>query len=156
GDYQHRLVIDLHPLVERDPLVALLEQAGGDGSAGSEDPLVALLRERDPDSARRPADSPAPSVAETLAQAAERPADHAPRAIQGKRPTQSAGQSPRQRPLRLATIAIDPGHGGEDPGAVGRRGTREKDVVLAIAQELRALVAAEPGMRAFMTREGDF
>src|SRR5690606_36833388 len=106
--------------------------------------------------ARRPADSPAPSVAETLAQAAERPADHAPRATQGKRPTQSAGNSPRQRPLRLATIAIDPGHGGEDPGAVGRRGTREKDVVLAIAQELRALVAAEPGMRAFMTREGDF
>src|SRR5690606_2055057 len=43
-----------------------------------------------------------------------------------------------------------------DPGAIGKRGTREKDVVLAIAQELRALIAAEPGMRAFMTREGDF
>jgi len=151
GDYQHRLVIDLHPLVERDPLVVLLEQAGS-RAEGDEDPLVALLRERNPDSAPLPADTPGPTVAETLARSAEHPADHPPRASQGKRPT----QQPRERPLRLATIAIDPGHGGEDPGAIGRRGTREKDVVLAIAQELRALISAEPGMQAFMTRDGDF
>ncbi|MFA7505875.1 MAG: N-acetylmuramoyl-L-alanine amidase [Burkholderiaceae bacterium] len=155
GDYQHRLVIDLHPLVERDPLVALLEQATGKRPTGEEDPLVALLRERDPDAARLPADTPGPTVAETLARSAERPAEHAPRASQGKRPTQ-AGRPAPPYPLRLATIAIDPGHGGEDPGAIGRRGTREKDVVLAIAQELRALIAAEPGMQAFMTREGDY
>jgi N-acetylmuramoyl-L-alanine amidase len=156
GDYQHRLVIDLHPVVERDPLVALLEQTKDEPVRGNEeDPLVALLRERDPGHARGPADSPGPSVSETLAQSAERPADHAPRPMQGKRPARQSGE-PRDRPLRLATIAIDPGHGGEDPGAIGRRGTREKDVVLAIAQELRALIAAEPGMRAFMTRDGDY
>ena len=155
GDYQHRLVIDLHPVVERDPLVALLEQTKDESVRAEEDPLVALLRERDPDPARGPADTSGPGVAETLARSTERPADHAPRATQGKRPTPRPGQ-PRELPLRLATIAIDPGHGGEDPGAIGRRGTREKDVVLAIAQELRALIAAEPGMRAFMTRDGDY
>lgn len=54
-------------------------------------------------------------------------------------------------------IAIDPGHGGEDPGAIGRRyRTHEKDVVLAIARELEKRVAAAPGMRAVMTRDGDY
>jgi len=57
---------------------------------------------------------------------------------------------------RLVTVAIDAGHGGEDPGAIGRRGTLEKDVVLAIAAELRQLVRNQPGMRAYMTREGDY
>lgn len=57
---------------------------------------------------------------------------------------------------REIVIAIDPGHGGEDPGAIGRRGTREKDVTLAVAQRLRELVAREPGMRAVMIRDGDY
>src|SRR5262249_18488222 len=57
---------------------------------------------------------------------------------------------------RLATIVIDAGHGGEDPGARGRRGTREKDVTLMIAKRLKALVDAEPMMRAPLTRDGDF
>ncbi|HZM37124.1 MAG TPA: N-acetylmuramoyl-L-alanine amidase [Burkholderiales bacterium] len=57
---------------------------------------------------------------------------------------------------RLATIVIDPGHGGEDPGALGRRGTREKDVTLMIAKRLKALVDAEPNMRAVLTRDGDY
>jgi N-acetylmuramoyl-L-alanine amidase len=57
---------------------------------------------------------------------------------------------------RLATIVIDAGHGGEDPGARGRRGTREKDVTLMIAKRLKALVDAEPNMRALLTRDGDF
>ena len=58
--------------------------------------------------------------------------------------------------LRDLVIAIDAGHGGEDPGAIGRRGTREKTVVLAIARELAALVRKEPGMRPVMIREGDY
>ena len=67
----------------------------------------------------------------------------------------------RSRPVppavsRLITIAIDPGHGGEDPGAVGRYGTLEKDVVLAVAFRLRERIAAEPNMRAYMTRDSDF
>lgn len=54
-------------------------------------------------------------------------------------------------------IAIDAGHGGEDPGAIGRRyRTREKDVTLAIARELARLVAATPGMRPVLTRSGDY
>ena len=58
--------------------------------------------------------------------------------------------------LRDLVIAIDAGHGGDDPGAIGRRGTREKTVVLAIARELAALIRKEPGMRPVMIREGDY
>ncbi len=57
---------------------------------------------------------------------------------------------------RLATIVIDAGHGGEDPGAIGRRGTREKNVTLMIAKRLKALIDAEPNMRAVLTRDGDY
>ncbi len=57
---------------------------------------------------------------------------------------------------RLLTIAIDPGHGGEDPGAIGRRGTQEKDVTLSIARRLHRLIDAERDMRVLLTRDGDF
>ena len=57
---------------------------------------------------------------------------------------------------RVVTVVIDPGHGGEDPGAVGHGGTYEKTVTLEIGHRLRDLVAAEPQMRVAMTREGDF
>lgn len=57
---------------------------------------------------------------------------------------------------RLVTIMLDPGHGGEDPGAVGKRGTYEKNVTLAIARRLKARIDAEPNMRAVLTRDGDF
>jgi len=57
---------------------------------------------------------------------------------------------------RIATIVIDAGHGGEDPGAIGRRGSREKDITLTIAKRLKALVDAEPNMRALLTRDGDY
>lgn len=57
---------------------------------------------------------------------------------------------------RELVIAIDAGHGGEDPGAIGKRGTREKDVVLSVAGRLAAEIDREPGMRAFLTRDGDY
>ncbi|MEO5701881.1 MAG: N-acetylmuramoyl-L-alanine amidase [Casimicrobiaceae bacterium] len=57
---------------------------------------------------------------------------------------------------RQITVMLDPGHGGEDPGAVGKRGTCEKDVVLAIAQKLKRMVDATPGMRALLTRGDDY
>ncbi|MFA5529945.1 MAG: N-acetylmuramoyl-L-alanine amidase [Thiohalomonadaceae bacterium] len=60
------------------------------------------------------------------------------------------------RALRDIVIALDPGHGGEDPGALGPTGTREKDVVLAVARRLKALIEQEPGMRCYMTRDGDY
>lgn len=56
---------------------------------------------------------------------------------------------------RDIVIAIDPGHGGQDSGAIGKRGTKEKDVVLAIAKRLAKLVNDEPGMRAYLTRDRD-
>ncbi len=59
-------------------------------------------------------------------------------------------------PPRRITIAIDPGHGGEDPGAIGHRGTYEKNVVLAIAKKLKARIDAEPNMRAMLTRDDDY
>lgn len=76
------------------------------------------------------------------------------------RPAKSTRQSarpvePALRVRRDLVIAIDPGHGGKDPGATGRRGTREKDVVLSIARRLKALIDKEPGMRAVMTRDQD-
>ncbi len=57
---------------------------------------------------------------------------------------------------RLITIAIDPGHGGEDPGAIGRAGSQEKAVTLSIAQRLKKLVDGERNMRSIMTRDGDY
>jgi len=57
---------------------------------------------------------------------------------------------------RLVTITLDPGHGGEDPGAVGRGGSYEKHVTLAVAKRLKAKIDAEPNMRAVLTRDSDF
>ncbi len=73
--------------------------------------------------------------------------------------TRTLPQNPRPKPAdvqRIVTVAIDPGHGGEDPGAVGRGGTFEKTVTLEIGQRLREMIAAEPQMRVAMTRDGDF
>ena len=64
--------------------------------------------------------------------------------------------SPKPRVARLATVVIDPGHGGEDPGARGRGGSYEKDITLMIARRLKALIDAEPEMRAVLTRESDY
>jgi N-acetylmuramoyl-L-alanine amidase len=100
------------------------------------DPLMALLdRER--------ADTPTPA-----------PAGTAPRR-DAARSEPSAGAS-HKAPSRRITVAIDPGHGGEDPGAIGPSGLREKDVVLAVALRLRERLNSLPGLRAMLTRDGDF
>jgi N-acetylmuramoyl-L-alanine amidase len=65
-------------------------------------------------------------------------------------------QDEQRRIDRLVVVAIDPGHGGEDPGAVGPSGLREKDVVLAVALKLRDRINSVPGMRAMLTRDADF
>ncbi|WP_200908053.1 N-acetylmuramoyl-L-alanine amidase family protein, partial [Achromobacter sp. DMS1] len=56
----------------------------------------------------------------------------------------------------MLTIALDPGHGGEDPGAIGNSGLREKDVVLRIARRLKSLIDSQPDMRAYLTRDDDY
>jgi N-acetylmuramoyl-L-alanine amidase len=108
GEYGHRLVIDVYPVVPPDPLMALLQ--------------------------RKEAQEP-------------------PAAAEPRKPPPSGAKGPQTRVL---TVVVDAGHGGEDPGARGRRGTYEKHVTLAIARKLKALIDAEPGMRALLTRDGDY
>jgi len=64
-------------------------------------------------------------------------------------------QQQRQKQKKEFIIAIDPGHGGRDPGAIGRKGTREKDVTLAVAKKMKVLINREPGYRAILTRDRD-
>jgi N-acetylmuramoyl-L-alanine amidase len=108
GEYGHRLVLDLYPLVPPDPLAALIEADG---------------------KLQRRTETPEPGEP-----------------IRPEKP----------RVARMATIVIDPGHGGEDPGARGRHGSREKDITLLIAHRLKTLVDAESDMRAVLTRDGDY
>ena len=68
----------------------------------------------------------------------------------------TAPKSGRGNTVRLLTVAIDPGHGGEDPGAIGGGGTYEKHIALDVAKKLRAKIDAQPNMRAMMTRDADF
>ena len=75
---------------------------------------------------------------------------------QPEKGTGSGKERPGTEIKRLVTVAIDAGHGGEDPGARGRRGTYEKNVTLTIARRLKSLVDAEPNMRGFLTRDGDY
>jgi N-acetylmuramoyl-L-alanine amidase len=69
------------------------------------------------------------------------------------KPKAESGRPPVDR---LITIVLDPGHGGEDPGAVGRGGSREKDVTLSIARRLKAKIALEGNMRSILTRDDDY
>jgi N-acetylmuramoyl-L-alanine amidase len=71
-------------------------------------------------------------------------------------PAEAAPPPAKAGVARLATIVIDPGHGGEDPGAIGRHGSQEKDITLMIARRLKALVDEEPDLRAVLTRDGDY
>jgi N-acetylmuramoyl-L-alanine amidase len=65
-------------------------------------------------------------------------------------------KSGKSHTVRLLTVAIDPGHGGEDPGAIGGAGTYEKHIALDIAKKLRTKIDAQPNMRSMMTRDADF
>jgi len=76
--------------------------------------------------------------------------------LEKPRAAEKIGGTERGGVDRLITIALDPGHGGEDPGAIGRAGSQEKMVTMAIAQRLRKLIDAERNMRSIMTRDGDY
>ena len=82
----------------------------------------------------------------------------APESVVAENPAVTKPEKRSDKPIvdRLVTITLDPGHGGEDPGAVGRSGTYEKHVTLAIAKRLKAKIDAEPNMRAVLTRNTDF
>ncbi|MCX7261903.1 MAG: N-acetylmuramoyl-L-alanine amidase [Burkholderiales bacterium] len=138
GNYQHRLVLDLYPSTPLDPLESWIAER-----TQSNDPIAEWLNKN--------------ANANTTSSAAS----STPNA-----PTPSNAQGPQGNvpaaPItdRLIVVAIDPGHGGEDPGAIGPNGTKEKDVVLQIALKLRDRINATQvkgsPMRAFLTRDADF
>ncbi len=76
--------------------------------------------------------------------------------LEGFGATRVVKAAPAAERGRDVVVAIDAGHGGKDPGATGRGGTREKDVVLQIAKRLKAKIDKEPGMRGYLTRDGDY
>lgn len=127
GEYGHRLVLDLYPLVPPDPLLSFLEKAETRRAAPSDEPVKSTTR--------------APEAA---------PAE--PRRG-GER---TAARRSDNTTRRLVIVAIDPGHGGEDPGARGPAGTNEKDVTLAIAKRLKSRIDRERNMRAVLIRDGDY
>ena len=140
--YRHRLVFDMYPTQVVDPLEALIaSRLKGDAGAA---PSTGAGRSQSPD-----------PLGELIARQASKPA------------TRHAGADPLPVPAagepvtdRLIIIALDPGHGGEDPGAIGPGGTREKDVVLRIAHLLRTRINASVikgnTVRAYLTRDADF
>ncbi len=140
ADYRHRLLFDLYPVQEADPLLALIrdkeaaEHRAAQAVQQTLDELIARVEQR----------APAPPAADGAAP------------LQTRAPARPPTEEERQRVDRLVIVALDAGHGGEDPGAIGPSGLREKDVVLAIARQLRRRLDAVPGMRVMMTRDGDY
>lgn len=142
GQYGHRLVVDL------------MRSPGGASTVTGAAPAPAAPVAAAP--APTPASSPAAAPAQTPA-----PATAAAVPVAASPAKAAAPPEPRTAPAarergRDVVIAIDAGHGGQDPGATGRNGAREKDVVLAIARRLAAEVNEHPGMRAVLTRDGDY
>ena len=154
--YRHRLVFDLFPVQEADPLLALIrdkEAAEQRAAQVVQDALGELIARID-----RPT-ATAPQTAASAMVAPPAPAPSSPVALGTPVPAPPpapATAEERRRVDRLVIVALDPGHGGEDPGAVGPTGLREKDVVLALALALRDKLNAVPGMRVMMTRDADF
>jgi len=148
--YQHRLVFDLYPENEVDPLEALIAE-----HAKSTPPRVSASAP----AAGQLSASPDP-IGDLIAQHNRRPAAPAAPAASTAPGPPSTSPLPTTTTDRLIIVALDPGHGGEDPGAIGPAGTREKDVVLKLAHMVRDRINATEvkgnAMRAFLTRDADF
>jgi N-acetylmuramoyl-L-alanine amidase len=167
--YQHRLVLDLYPLQARDPLLQLMaerEAAERNAARSVQDALGELIARTEqpsgvapprppvsPPAAPGPAPQPQVAAAPSPAPAAPPPPNPS---LQTPAPARNPSPESRARMDRLIIVALDPGHGGEDPGAIGPTGLREKDVVLAIALKLRDRLNQVRGMRVMMTRDADF
>ena len=177
--YGNRLVLDLYPTQAQDPLQALVasyaEEKAPNASAGQlEDQIAQLLAQQKqaeppvrhpPTAAEQQADVLSDFLRKQQTPDAAKPKPAQPPLV-AKRP--EATPEPNTRlPMprkgsaqRLIIIALDPGHGGEDPGAIGPSGTREKDIVLQIARRLEARINASSvggnPMRAYLTRDADY
>ena len=138
GEYNYRMVFDLYPTTPPDPLMELVKNSARKESAlaksNEEIDLIAQFAGKK-DIPKTPV-TPSGPVAQAIPETKDLPAPAKYR--------------------RLITIAIDPGHGGEDPGAIGAMGSKEKNVVLSIAKRLRDKIEGEAYMRPFLTRDGDY
>ncbi len=132
AEYQYRMVLDLYPAIPLDPLMELVKS-----SARKESALEKANEEID-----------------LIAQFATK--KETPRAPVAQAIPDTKESSVKTKHKRLITIAIDAGHGGEDPGAIGTMGSKEKHVVLSIAKRLRDKIESDPYMRPFLTRDGDY
>ncbi|MBK9440804.1 MAG: N-acetylmuramoyl-L-alanine amidase [Comamonadaceae bacterium] len=169
--YRHRLVFDLYPTVATDPLEALIAERLKDNvtvptpakEASATDPLGELIAQKavktTPPARATPQQAAVNSASDSIAGSALPPRAGA---LKGSTsPAISSMSVPAASATdRLIIIALDPGHGGEDPGAIGPGGTREKDVVLRLAHRLRHRINQGSvngnAMRAFLTRDADF
>ena len=164
GAYQHRLIFDLYPVTPVDPIAAMIEK--GDWSR---DPAAPIGQ-----AAPLPALPAPPAMPDPLApvarQDADMPAMPMPIPMAKPAPPLQAKGEPKMEPkadarpaahgaskvTRLITIALDPGHGGEDSGAIGATGTLEKDLVLSIAKRLKFKLEELPNVRVMLTRDADY
>lgn len=147
GEYGHRLVLDLYPTEPVDPLLALLEKiTPEEAAAGGATPP------------QRPEDKPLKTADGTRKPEVAQQPNSASRREQPPSPPDepTRGRDDDDTVSRLITVAIDPGHGGEDPGAVGAAGSFEKHVTLAVARRLKARIDSHPNMRAMLTRDADY
>ena len=149
SSFQHRLVLDLYPSQEADPLEALIaERLMGDKPTTGKDALGEMIA-----SHQKPPTGVSPTPPSVL------PVPTVPPVA-----VPSTNEKPADKTDRFVVVALDPGHGGEDPGAIGPKGTREKDVVLQIAKLLqerinKTVLKTKRGdlpLRAFLTRDADF
>ena len=166
--YQHRLVFDLYPAAPVDPLEALiaerLREAPAKPAPAPNPPLTAAAA-ANAAAARAPAAPEHDPLGDLIAQRSQRPGPPEPPPMVATTPPPPEPARPGNRATstqtdRIIIVALDPGHGGEDPGAIGPAGTREKDVVLRVAHLLRdrinaTTVGGNP-MRAYLTRDGDY
>lgn len=164
--YQHRLVFDLMPTEPPDPLLALIQEkqaAEREAAQSVRDALGEFIdRVNRPTSEAASGKASGPVATRPGGAGASASAAALPPTTTGAQQTPAPGKpvapSPalQQRIDRLIIVALDPGHGGEDPGAIGPNGLREKDVVLSVALQLRDRLNAMPNMRAMLTRDDDF
>lgn len=159
GDYGYRLVLDIYPVEGSDPILALLESKDS-GKAVANTVMTSNASSAMTEGKNSEFKSSGNGLAEIKAssnkQSEARQVDT--KQAEGK---PSEGLPPEPLPFlvaesKLITVAVDAGHGGEDPGAHGEGGTLEKEVTLAIAKRVKARIDAEPGMRALLVRDGDY
>ncbi|SFD76832.1 N-acetylmuramoyl-L-alanine amidase [Massilia yuzhufengensis] len=155
--YQHRLIFDLYPTRPVDPIAAMIEKGEWHTERA---PAAATAATSANPASPLPATPPAQTevgldaIAKLESEMSALDGTPPPQAVQ---PTPSkTAKPPSQKVVRMVTIALDPGHGGEDPGAVGATGAYEKDIVLAVAKRLKAKLEALPNTRVMLTRDGDY